>query len=877
MVTRRRANSPARSARVASNDSDERDTVKDSSPSSYGALVWFALLHLVVIAVFFRESTRMPTPLALDAPVDVFSEARAMQHLTGLASVARMSWAGTKANDAAAAYIQAEMRALVPVGAQRGVTVEVDLQSVSGVTEFDIAGAHMTNVFNNLTNVVVRLRFGADTPDDAPALLVNSHFDTPLASAGAVDARAPIVSMMESVRALLQLSAAEHAAMASRRGAVIFLFNGGEEILQMASTGFIQKHRWAPTVRTVYNCDAVGVRGAAVVFQSGGMPYLRLYKEAAPRPFGTSLAFDIFSSGVVQSDTDYRVFVKHGNVTGIDTAIYRGSEAYHTHLDTVERIEPGLLQHEGDNMLAYVRRVLQSDLLHRDLRGAAYEHAVYFDIVQIYLILYSRFTATVLNLAVAAALAWLVARELRQLGVPVRSAALNVAKLCGVAYGAILCSGVLQQLTARFMWYKDIVLLVPLYVVPLLCGAVWWIERRSQRVAHSARDFERVVFAEIQLLHIFSLVSGTLVGFGAAFMPMLLCACHLCAYGIAALAPRNALLSPLVYALHCVVSTVFITVVFMGTMELFVPLMGRLGGVPADVVLAVMLGILMHLVAYMVPVVAARVGSAARRAALLLLCGVFVAAFVGGFVLVRPSPFDAEHPRRVMLQHAIRAQPFVEGASSINEKPHFFVTVCDNAPIDNMLRTVIANAQSLPTTSKLRRLAPDSTLFTQTAVERVFQHWTQPLDFDTIYPFNHFLQGYVLEAPPLSLRAPVVTVVRATYDAARNERHLVVKADYHVHEAMTFRFRADLVRWTMYENEPMPTQTRGWYVGRHVSGREGSKVLELDVTVRGNASVPFQFAAMRFDTTDDFAEFAELFPDYASVVVFSTAQTSHLL
>ena len=132
----------------------------------------------------------------------------------------------------------------------------------------------MTNVFSNLTNVVVRVRFGArsnasstSNNDEWPALLVNSHFDTPLGSNGAVDARTPISAMLETLRALVHSDEETLEKLSKARTAVVFLFNGGEEVLQMASKGFVDQHPWAKTVRTVLNCDAVGVRGNAVLFQ----------------------------------------------------------------------------------------------------------------------------------------------------------------------------------------------------------------------------------------------------------------------------------------------------------------------------------------------------------------------------------------------------------------------------------------------------------------------------------------------------------------------------------------------------------------------------------------------------------------------------------
>lgn len=235
----------------------------------------------------------------------------------------------------------------------------------------------MTNVFQNLTNVVCSLEFGR--ADDA--LLLNAHFDTPPNSDGVMDDRAAVAVMLEVLRAVAFSDGAALRAMHDANVAVVALFNGGEEALQMASTGFITTHPIAKRVRSVVNLDSVGQRGGEILFQSGGQLFVDAYRRAAPHPFGSSMAADIFASGVVQSDTDYRIFVKHGNVTGIDLAFYRESFAYHTALDNLDNLRDGSLQHEGANVLAYVRHVLLHDILRRAALPAV--PVVYFDVFQV--------------------------------------------------------------------------------------------------------------------------------------------------------------------------------------------------------------------------------------------------------------------------------------------------------------------------------------------------------------------------------------------------------------------------------------------------------------------------------------------------------------
>ena len=302
--------------------------------------------------------------------------------------------------------------------------IDVEIQQPSGSFEFTILGGFMTNMYNNLTNVVATFHFGGRQTTaaaaaaacgvaDVPSILVNSHFDTPLDTESAMDARAPVSVMLEAARALLFADLVTTGQCGVR---VIFLFNGGEEALQMASKGFITQHPLASTVRTVLNLDTAGIDGPEILFQNGGVKWLRAYREAAVHPHGSSLGADFFKTGIIQSDTDYRIFVDQ-NITGLDWAFYHESYSYHTPLDTYERMCHGCLQHEGDNLLAYLKHLvsnqhllLSSETTNDDANDTADTEGVYFDILQLYFVVYSFRTATIINclcVALLIAVIWL--------------------------------------------------------------------------------------------------------------------------------------------------------------------------------------------------------------------------------------------------------------------------------------------------------------------------------------------------------------------------------------------------------------------------------------------------------------------------------------
>lgn len=147
------------------------------------------------------------------------------------------------------------------------------------------------NAYVGLSNVVLRIAPARGPGARAPAVLVNSHFDSAMGSVGASDAATCIGVMLEVARVVVANRGRSPAAP------LVLLLNGGEETLMQAAHGFMRHGAHAPGLGAFVNLESTGPWGPDVLFQSSLDWTLPAYARSAPHPRGNTVFQDFFDLG----------------------------------------------------------------------------------------------------------------------------------------------------------------------------------------------------------------------------------------------------------------------------------------------------------------------------------------------------------------------------------------------------------------------------------------------------------------------------------------------------------------------------------------------------------------------------------------------------
>lgn len=270
--------------------------------------------------------------------------------------------------------------------------IELDIQIVTGAYWADFKPHGMTNVYRNVQNVVVKLH--GENKSANNSLMLNCHFDSVAGSPGSSDDGASCCVMLEILRVLSRQDT-------RNKHSIIFLFNGAEETPLQASHGFITQHKWAKEIKAFINLESVGSAGKEILFQTGPKhPWLiKMYGKAAPYPNAQAAAEEVFQSGLIPSDTDFRIFRDFGHIPGVDLAHVINGYRYHTKFDHIKYIPKSVLQHTGDNIMELTKLMANSEELANTKRYAEGSQ-VFYDVLGFFFVSYSVEFANIFNYVV---------------------------------------------------------------------------------------------------------------------------------------------------------------------------------------------------------------------------------------------------------------------------------------------------------------------------------------------------------------------------------------------------------------------------------------------------------------------------------------------
>ena len=280
---------------------------------------WTTPLLLLLLGLLAAVlAMRAPAPAPVDAAPGVFSAGRAMADVRAIAQ--RPHPIGSADSPRVQAYLLKRM-------AELGLQPQAR-PFASGQGEG-----------RNLLGVLP----GRDR--EAPALLLMAHYDSVPTGPGGADDAAGVAAVLETVRAL---------ATAPRERDVMVLLTDGEEAGMLGAKAFFSADPARAHVGLVINLEARGNRGRAVMFEThrNAAPLIAALIDADSLAAASSLMPDIYRR--LPNNTDLTEALRRG-YAGLNFAFFAGLDAYHRPGDTPQALDPGSLQHIGEQVLRAAR------------------------------------------------------------------------------------------------------------------------------------------------------------------------------------------------------------------------------------------------------------------------------------------------------------------------------------------------------------------------------------------------------------------------------------------------------------------------------------------------------------------------------------------
>jgi hypothetical protein len=295
-----------------------------------------ALCVIGAIGVLAIRGERAPDPLGMDAPVEMFSAGRALVELSAISGNGIPHPNGSAEKERLRDHLVGRFRALGFTPTLQELNVWNKRQKANALVQNIVAileGKHRDHI-----------------------VVVSAHYDSVASSPGAVDDGSGVAAVLEIARALKHIGQPSNS--------ILFLLADAEEQGLLGSRAFVERHPLARNVKVAFNIDAGADRGPSAIVQAGGDNgwLINVASKALTKCSGSSANLEfrrLFSAN--QADSDFYPF-KQAGAGGFFFANYMVKRNHHTPSDTVQNVTPSTLQHHGQNVLAMVLALSDTNL-----------------------------------------------------------------------------------------------------------------------------------------------------------------------------------------------------------------------------------------------------------------------------------------------------------------------------------------------------------------------------------------------------------------------------------------------------------------------------------------------------------------------------------
>lgn len=822
---------------------------------------------------------RIPKPLLLKdigTHSDQFIAERALNRLHQLASFGSKPVGSYENEVLAVEYITREIRYIMQQ-ANSAQKISFDIQKCTGSYTLKFKPHGLINYYSQVQNIVVKLGSNSSS-----SLLINCHFDSVPTSPGASDDGLNCATMLEVLEVL------------SRSGKplkhnVIFLFNGAEESPLQASHGFITQHKWAHEVKAFINLEACGAGGREILFQAGpNHPWLvQSYSESVPHPHGSVLGEELFQSGLIPSDTDFRVFRDFGKIPGLDFAHATNGYVYHTSYDSLHAIPTGTIQHTGDNLLALTKHLASSDIL-SNTQEYAHGRCVYYDIMGLFFIKYSELTGIIINVIIALLSLYTIVKNI----LAVRTGVVNTElwKLvilgCGIpALGWLLAflsvfvtALLLDAFNSSMSWFTRPSIIFCLYYCPVLvCCMIFPILNKYHNKKNPVKTgLQGQLFMNgVQLLWTILLMGGTIFSIRSTFVFLLIVLFPTLSSLFISLSrwSKSTKVWLTAYVTSTMPFTFFAMYLTVMAFSLFIPITGRMGATQnPDVIIGLFAALLCILSSSYVTQAIVLIRNPWKI--VVPLCGLYVIMVLAVIITPLGFPYSANpsapSPQRIHIYHTERTFHDISGHVRHQDSGYWLLNLDRHSPDSvNAFVPEVANAQSVQHMCE-KELACGLPHFTARSLQISEKtHWIPAPTPPIVHRPTNLDVAYVGEIDE--------TTSRWNFTVTGPDRMTVLLSP--VVRLLSWSFGKE-VEESGYEWQNRPT-----YYINYVQGLTGSPFefwIDLEITEKPQTSildiaVIGHYINNQGEISEHFRQFLRKYPDWAHVTAWPTTYKSWTL